>query len=205
MDDSYYRNYAGNNKLPIPPILLHKRIILYDKDFFYPDWEETIQSISERNISSIIRIHPIICKKIKEFFSIRSYPKIARANHVILDLDIPLNEIQYLLKYYGKLLLADISFNSNVYITLGGNFKYSKQYYDDFIYKMNLLYSFWVGNIPIKIKYMYPQFGYNNPIEHISLLIEKWANTNSKMLRTIEDRLPKTKRQIENDEYDLII
>lgn len=38
LDDSYYRMYAGNNRLPIPPVLPRKRMFIYDKDFFVPDW-----------------------------------------------------------------------------------------------------------------------------------------------------------------------
>ena len=205
LDDGYYRIYAGKNKLPIPPLLSNKRVFLYDKDFFYPDWQETIAQITERKISSIVRIHPIVCKKINDFFLLRKQTKIARTNEIILDLNIPLEEFYYLQKRYEKLLLAEINASSNVYITLGGTFKYSTQYYNDFIYKMNLLYSFWAKNIPIKIKYIYPKVGFINPIQHISLLIEKWTNSNSKMSRTIEDRFSKTKPTEEQIEYELII
>ena len=51
------------------------------------------------------------------------------------------------------MLLETITNNSNVYITLGGNFKYNKQYYDDMIYKLNILYTYWANSIPIKVKY----------------------------------------------------
>ena len=34
LDDTYYRMYAGANRLPIPPILPSKRVFIYDKDFF---------------------------------------------------------------------------------------------------------------------------------------------------------------------------
>lgn len=205
LDDGYYRNYAGNNKLPLPPVLSNKRFFLYDKDFFYPDWEETIARIEDKKISSIVRIHPIVCKKVSAYFALRSHAKIARSNDIIIDLDIPLSEFYYFLKRYKKKFLADITFNSNVFITLGGNFQYNKQYYDDFDYKMNLLYSFWCNEIPIKIKYIYPQLGYVNPIEHLSLLIERWAGTKSKITRTIEDRLPKNKQLIENIEYETVL
>lgn len=204
LDDGYYRNYAGTNKLPIPPIFSNKRLFLYDKDFFYPDWQETISKLIERKVSSIVRIHPIICNKISNYFLVREQHKLSRTNEIILDLDIPLEEVFYLLKKYEKKLLADITFSSKVYITLGGNFKYTKQYYDDFIYKMNLLYSFWAKNIPIKIKYVYPIVGVVNPIENISLLIERWSNSSSKLNRTIEERLSKTKETAEEVEYKLI-
>lgn len=72
LDDSYYRNYAGTERLPIPAIRSRKRIYLYDKDFFYPDWKETLTEIAARKPISIIRIHPIICKKITDYFELRN-------------------------------------------------------------------------------------------------------------------------------------
>ena len=76
-----------------------------------------------------------------------------RANEMILDLDIPIDEVYYMLKHYKNRFLADIAESSNVFITLGGNYRYSKQYLEDFIYKMNILFSFCSCNIPLKIKY----------------------------------------------------
>ena len=76
-----------------------------------------------------------------------------RANEMILDLDIPIDEVYYMLKHYKNRFLADITESSNVFIILGGNYRYSKQYLEDFIYKMNILFSFWSCNIPLKIKY----------------------------------------------------
>ena len=78
LDDSYYRNYAGENKLPLTPVLPRKRFYLYDKDFFYPDWEETLTAISERNPSSIVRIHPVIFNTLAKYFKLRSFSKFAR-------------------------------------------------------------------------------------------------------------------------------
>lgn len=92
LDDTYYRNYAGENKLPLPAVLPRKRVFLYDKEFFYPDWKETLEKISSRNPSSIIRIHPVICDNLTKFFELRTYSKFARSNEIILDLNIPLEE-----------------------------------------------------------------------------------------------------------------
>ena len=76
-----------------------------------------------------------------------------RANEIILNLDIPLDEVHYMLKNYKNKFLADITESSNVFITLGGDYRYSKFYLEDFIYKMNILFSFWACKIPLKIKY----------------------------------------------------
>lgn len=125
LDDTYYRCYASNNKLPQPPIIKKKRVFLYDREFFYDDWKSIINNIISHSPSSIIRIHPIICSTVKQYFEVRAIDKIARTNEIILDLNIPLNEVDYMLKKYKDAFLADIALNSNVYITLGGTFSTS--------------------------------------------------------------------------------
>ena len=81
LDNSYYRCYAGNNKLPRPAIKPKKQIILYDKDFFYPDWKNIIEDISNHKPATIIRIHPIICKTLEQYMDVRNYQsKIGRAS-----------------------------------------------------------------------------------------------------------------------------
>lgn len=197
LDDSYYRCYAGTEKLPIPAIIPRKRVFLYDRDFFYEDWEETIDFISARHPSSIVRIHPIICNKLEQYFTLRGKEKVARANDIILDLNIPLEDIGYMLKKYDKLFLADIMLFSNVFITLGGTFKTSFQYYRDFIYKLNLLYSFWSKNIPIKIKYVEPDTGVNDILSPLSKVLEIWTkNLIRNQNKTINDKIIfKTKKE----------
>lgn len=211
LDDSYYRNYAGKNKLPLPAIQPKKRIFLYDRDFFYNDWEYTIKIISARKPSSIVRIHPIICKTLNEFFTMRNYPKISRENEIILDIDIPLEEVNYMFKHYKNLFLADIMPNSNVYLTIGSSWSTNLQYIRDLIYKLNLLYSFWAQRIFIKLKYQPPKIGYHNPIENISKLIVLWSNGIRNELHfgrevTINDRIPKKKKNnFARDEKELIL
>ena len=211
LDDSYYRNYAGENRLPLPAIQPKKRIFLYDREFFYNDWEYTIKTISARKPSSIVRIHPIICKTLTEFFTMRNYPKISRENEVILDIEIPLEEVNYMFKYYKNLFLADITPNSNVYLNVGGSWSTNLQYIRDLMYKLNLLYSFWARGIFIKLKYQSPKIGYHNPIENITQLIVLWSNgikNNAHSGRdvTINDRIPKKKKNnLALDEKELII
>ena len=199
LDDTYYRMYAGENQLPIPRITQKKRVYLYDKDFFYPNWKEIIEKISLRKPSSIIRIHPIVCKTISQYFELREQSKIARTNEIILDTNIPLNEVYYMLKKYKNLFLADITPNSNIYITLGEDFPSSYHYYKDLIYKLNLLYSFWSAGIEIKIKYIKPSIGINNPMENLSLVIENWARGRWKNNNTINKRIPKKQRKKDED------
>ena len=202
LDDSYYRIYAGDNKLPIPPMMKNKRIFLYDVDFFYPDWKEVLQELSNRKPSSIVRVHPVYCTNLTQFFEIRTFPKFARTNEIILDLPIPLNELNVLFKKYERKFLADITQSSNVFLPLGGTLKSNELYYKDFIYKINLLYSFWSKNIPIKIKYIQPSKGTYNPLEKISQKVENWANLSTpvKKKNTLMDRIKK-----ETEEYDNLI
>ena len=208
LDDSYYRNYAGNNKLPLSPIYPRKRVFLFDKDFFYPDWQLTIETISEKHPASILRIHPIVCKKLSQYFELRNQPKIARNSHIILDINIPLEEIPYMLRHYKNLFLADIVSTSNVFITLGGTLKSCSHYYRDYIYKLNLLYSFWSCGIPIKIRYEWPHIGVIDPVQHLSLLTEKWANGKTKNDKTLVEKTTlKSKKNIppERAEKDTLI
>lgn len=193
LDNTYYRNYAGENKLPLPAILPNKQLLLYDRDFFYPDWKDTIQEITDRRVSSIIRLHPIICNTLTNYFDVRDYSKISRANLIILDLNIPLEEVNYMLNHYKKLFLADITQTSNVALYIGGSWSTKLQYCRDLIYKINLLLSFWSRGIMIKFYYNEPTIGINNPIEDLEKYIVQWANSN-KYNRTIYDKIPKSKK-----------
>ena len=64
LDDSYYRQYAGKNKLPLPPILPGKRLWIYDMDFFQNGWQEWVETAAERKCRVINTIHPIICNNL---------------------------------------------------------------------------------------------------------------------------------------------
>ena len=175
LDNSYYRFFAGDELLPIPPIKSKKRIFIYDREFFFNGGEKTIQKIAENRPSSIFFIHPIICKTITQYCKFREIPRIARTNKIILDLNIPLEDLNYLFKKYLSFFLQDIVKTSQVYLPLGGDFYSGLQYYKDYIYKMNLLYSFWSKNIPIKIFYTYPNIGFKDPLQDLSLLTQAWA------------------------------
>lgn len=207
LDDTYYRNYAGINRLPLPAVIPNKRVYLYDKDFFYNDWEKTIKIISERKPSSIIRIHPIICNTLTQYFSMRSYEKIARTNVIGLDLNIELEEVPYMLKKYTNLFLADIVAASNVYIPIGGSWPTQQQYFRDFIYKLNLLYCFWSKGIMIKLNFEPPNIGFNNPISNLEQLVASTFNfsTKNKLDYCINDKIPKKKNNIYIQEKNLLL
>ena len=209
LDDSYYRMYAGEERLPIPSIKRNKRFFIYDKDFFYPDWEKTLKRIIDKSPSSIVRIHPIVCNTLTQFFSLRNLPRIARTNEIILDTDIPLEDVNYMFKKYKNLFLADITNSSNIYIPLGGSYISRFQYYKDLIYKLNLLYAFWSQGIPLKLKYIKPKIGITNPIEEFELHIVKWSKGQSKKEKSIAQKIRKQKTKkdvvIEEVQKNLIL
>lgn len=187
LDDSYYRMYAGDAELPVPPIRKNKKLYLFDKEVFHPGWQSVIKKIEARSPSSIVPIHPIICRTMTNYWDLRA-TSISRAADVVLDMNIPLEETGYMVKRYKNKLLADIQKNTPVYLPLGGTFSSDFQYFKDFIYKLNLLYVYWSVDIPIKIKYQYPAVGYNNPLEALELLVELWARTEARYEVTLYDR-----------------
>ena len=189
LDDSYYRMYAGDDKLPLPPIKSRKRVYIYDKKFFVGDWQNIIQTICSHKPIVIHCIHPIICNKLNDYFRMRNCSKLSRTDEVILDIPIPLDEIYYMLKKYKKLFLADITGNSQVFLPLGGNFPTKNQYIKDIIYKLNLLYSFWANKIIIKLKYQEPTIGYIDPIPQLNKAVEAWANGEMKYKQTLKQRI----------------
>lgn len=202
LDDGYYRMYAGKERLPTPPIMPKNRIFLYDTEFFYPDWRKIMEELTGKKPSSIVRLYPVWCHSLADFFELRQFPGFARANEVILDLPLPLEELNVLFRKYDTHFLADITISSNVYITLGGDLKMKKLYRDDFIYKLNLLYSFWAKGIPLKVKYIKPQKLMINPIEDLCLAVESWTalDTPTKLNNCLIDRIKKgpKREQFEN-------
>lgn len=196
IDDTYYRKFAGEERLPLPPILPRKRLFVYDTEFFTPKWEQFVRAAEERKCSSIQCIHPIVCNSLTDYFNVRSYPKVARTNRIVLDINVPVNEIDYMFKKYKNLFLADIAQSSNITLQIGGTLKSGLQYYADFIYKLNLMYAFWARGIPMRLSYKYPTMGKNNPIQYLSIFVAQWTkNLNNKPLeirlgkRMSEERL----------------
>lgn len=196
LDNSYYRMYANDKKLPIPPIIPKKRIYIYDLSIFYSDWQDILTQIADHRPSGIFCIHPIKCKTITQYKQIRNMPKFSRTNQIILDLNIPLNEVYYLLKEYKNMFLADICNSSSVSIPIGGNYKTSTLYKKDLVYKLNLLYSFWSKGIMIKLNYQQPMIGYNDPLFNLSKKIEQWANGEGKNKKTINEAIARKGKKI---------
>lgn len=98
LDDSYYRMCAGDNILPIPPVIPKKRFFIYDRELFIPQWPDILKEIVSRKPSTIIPIHPVYCNKLSNYFLLRNDKKISRNIEIILDLNIPLSETHYMFK-----------------------------------------------------------------------------------------------------------
>lgn len=204
LDDTYYRQYAGEHKLPMPPVQRRKRVFIYDKKCFYDGWQETINELIDRGCSGIFYIHPIVCTTLTQFFNVCSIKKIVRSNLFLLNLNIPTDDINLMLNKYKKYFLAEIFNTSNIAIPLGGTFQTQFQYYQDLIYKLNLLYSFWCKGIPIKLYYIPPSVGVKNSIESLSIAIAKWSyNLGDK---TINDKITRKHSQTEECiERDIVL
>lgn len=209
MDNSYYRRFAGEATLPLPPMQRRKRVYIYDKDFFQEGWRPIIDKIMERRPSSINFIHPAHYRKISDFLDVRENSLIARGNDAYLDLNIPLKETPILMKHYKNRLLAVIAPSAQVYLSIGGSFHYRTEYFKDLIYKLNLLYVFWSQGIPLKMKYEEPKLGCYNPISDISKMIAMWTRSDLSTEKNIIERIPKDKslsdRRPEREQLEIIL
>ena len=201
LDDTYYRQYAGENKLPVPAILPKKRLWVYDRNFFQDGWEDLARLAAERKSSGIFTIHPIKCEHFSDYLLLRKTTKVARDNTVLLDIPIPTNEIKYLFKDYTNFFLEDITESSKVFIPIGGTQVTSFAYFNDLIYKLNLLYSFWAHSVPMKVKYIEPQFGTTCSIANLLKLVEIWSGGRNKSL-SIDDKIKSFKTKYKNAEEE---
>lgn len=206
LGNSYYRWRAGDEELPLPAIKKRNRIYIYDRDFFQEGWREIMDRIIERSPSSINFIHPAHYRKISDFLEVRENFLIAKNIDAYLDLNIPLSETPILMKRYKQRLLAIITPNSQVYLSIGGSFHYKTDYFKDIKYKLNLLMVFWSCNIPVKLKYVEPTLGCYDPIPDFSKLLASWSRGDSKIENNIFSRIPKAKKNSpERDQLDLLL
>lgn len=199
LDNAYYRMYAGKNKLPYPVVQKRKKVFIFDRQFFYPDWKEILTELADRSPCGIYRIHPITCSTLTQFFELRNFPKFGRVNEIILDLNIPLSELRVLFSKFEERFLADINDSSNVFFPFGGSRDGKCAYFQDLEYTLNLLYSFWAKGILLKLKYNQTGLGIYNPIEELFLLAENWASlsTPAKKRTTLKSRMKKGSAEME--------
>lgn len=183
LDSIYYKCYDQNGKrLPLPPSEKRKRFYIYDEDFLsLSDCWEIIEAITERNPSAIYMTQPIQCHTVKQFFTLREdYEKVSRNNKIFLDYFVPLHHLETYFGKYKLKLLGEITKASDVRIYLGknyGNDIYSETFYiRNLFYCLNLVYSYYSRNIPIKADLYHP-YDVTNPYEDVYNAIRLWINT----------------------------
>ena len=185
LDSIYYQAYGANGeRLPLPPSETRKRFYLYDIDFLqYENCWNIFDEIIERAPSGIYTIHPLQCHTLKQFFTLREdYEKVSRSNKVVLDYFVPLHQFDTYFSKYKLKLLGEITKTSEVYIYLGKNYSnnaYGETFYSKNIYYcLNLLFSYWSRNIPIKTE-LFEVEGTFNPYKDIYNCIRLWANSDN--------------------------
>lgn len=182
LDSIYYQAYGSKGeRLPLPPSSRKKRFYIYDEDFLScEDCWNIFKEIEERIPTGIYTIKPIQCHTIKQFFTLREdYEKVSRANKIILDYYVPLHHFDVYFGKYKLKLLGEITKNSEVYVYLGKNYganAYGEVFYlKNLYYSLNLIFSYWSRNIPIKAE-MFIVEDSVNPYKEIFQALRQWTN-----------------------------
>ena len=182
LDSIYYQAYGSKGeRLPLPPSSRKKRFYIYDEDFLScEDCWNIFKEIEERMPTGIYTIKPIQCHTIKQFFTLREdYEKVSRANKIILDYYVPLHHFDVYFGKYKLKLLGEITKNSEVYVYLGKNYganAYGEVFYlKNLYYSLNLIFSYWSRNIPIKAE-MFIVEDSVNPYKEIFQALRQWTN-----------------------------
>lgn len=183
LDSIYYQAYDSEGKrIPLPPSQRRKRFYIYDKDFLsLTDAWDIIEEINERFPSGIYMTQPVQCHTISQFLKLREdYEKVARSNKVMLDYFVPLHHFDAYFSKYKLKLLGEITKTSTVGIYLGknyGNNTYGEVFYQrNLFYCMNLAFSYYSRNIPIKAE-LYHAVDAINPYEDVYNALRLWINS----------------------------
>ena len=168
--------------MPLPPSQHRKRFYLYDEDFLqYEDCWNIFREIEERVPTGIYTIKPIQCHTLKQFFTLREdYEKVSRTNKIILDFFVPLHHFETYFGKYKLKLLGEITKTSEIYVYLGKNYSsnaYGEVFYlKNLYYCLNLIFSYWSRNIPIKAEMFVIEDGIN-PYKEIFNALRLWTNS----------------------------
>ena len=194
LDSIYYQAYGKNGeRLPLPPSATRKRFYLYDDDLLsHEECWEILDSIIERAPTAIYFTESIKCHTIKQFLTLREdYEKVSRANKIILDYFVPLHHFDVYFGKYKLKLLGEIAKNSDVNIYIGKNYNnnaYNDVFYiKNLYYCLNLVFSYYSRNIPIKVE-IYTKPSEINPYIYFYKLIRSWVN-NKDPDATLEDAI----------------
>ena len=144
---------------------------------------------------SIVRTTVDEAKKLME-----EYEKVSRSNKIILDYYVPLHQFDAYFSKYKLKLLGEITKESNVCVYIGkpyGAQAFGEVFYiRNMVYCLNLLFSYYSRNIPIKVEIYEPPLGYQNPFEELYIGIREWAN-NKNWDITLRASLTRIKRRKE--------
>lgn len=206
LDSIYYQAYGSDGaRLPLPPSPHRKRFYIYDEDFLqYEDCWNIFREIEERVPTGIYTIKPIQCHTLKQFFTLREdYEKVSRANKIILDFFVPFHHFETYFGKYKLKLLGEITKNSEIYVYLGKNYSanaYGEVFYlKNLYYCLNLIFSYWSRNIPIKAEMYIPSDGVN-PYKEIFNALRLWTNNNDANVK-ISDYLNTKKLKPKLEEF----
>ena len=206
LDSIYYQAYGSDGaRLPLPPSPHRKRFYIYDEDFLqYEDCWNIFREIEERVPTGIYTIKPIQCHTLKQFFTLREdYEKVSRANKIILDFFVPLHHFETYFGKYKLKLLGEITKNSEIYVYLGKNYSanaYGEVFYlKNLYYCLNLIFSYWSRNIPIKAEMYIPNDGVN-PYKEIFNALRLWTNNEDTNIK-ISDYLNTKKLKPKLEEF----
>ena len=182
LDSIYYQAYGTEGeRLPLPPSARKKRFYIYDEDFLgYERCWDIFREIEERGPTGIYTIKPIQCHTVKQFFTLREeYEKVSRANKIILDYFVPLHHFDTYFGKYKLKLLGEITKNSEIYVYLGKNYNanaYGEVFYlKNLYYCLNLIFSYWSRNIPIKAELFVTEDSVN-PYKDLFYALRQWTN-----------------------------
>lgn len=205
LNSSYYRIMAGNEMLPPPIIKKRNPLYIYDKNIFVAGWKDLMKELNSHSPSKIVCLHPIICDSIDLYLEAKN-SGLSPANEYVIELNINLNQVNKLLAEYKNKLLAEITTNTQVYLPFGADKRTTQEYINNFIYTLNLIYSFWAKGIPIKLKFIEPSLGVKNPLFKISKKLETAFNISTSIKReaTFLEKIPKGKDTEIYKEYELL-
>lgn len=180
LDATYYQVWDEiGDQLPIPPIKKGKRIYLYDTKLIRDGIDEVFQEISERSPRTIKTIYPIRVKNFQQFLLVKEeLSELSETIDFIFDSSFSLFDLKNEIEKYQEELRAYIGYSTNFFIPFGGlkgvantEIGYSR----DLFRALDVIYTFWSFNIPVKLKYIEPALGKNNTQERLHKYIEKWS------------------------------
>ena len=156
LDDTYYRMYAGDDKLVIPKVNRNKKVIVYDDRIFDHPFDDILNELISRGCRKVVFKYPVICRSIEDFFMLVSNPKISSDVKYVLDIDFEKESLPKIINQYKNRFKEFVRFNSDISFYFGKNYRnnyYGQEFFiNNLLLSLNILYYFWSEDIPIKLK-----------------------------------------------------